>query len=190
MKDKIHILGFGGSLREESYNTAILQTSVVLDEALRVCPAEGEVELFRRIGEFPLFNQELETNLPDAVKEFKERIRQADAILIATPEYDFSVPGYLKNALDWASRPYGDNSFDDKPCAILSASPGKFGGIKAQYALRQVNVFLNMHLLNKPEVAIASVQEKIKEGKITDQSTLKEIAQLLSALCSWASRLG
>src|SRR5258706_1926008 len=100
MSGTLHILGFGGSLRKGSFNTALLQTSMILDEALRVCPVEGEVEIFSRIGEFPLYSQELEENMPAIVKEFKVKIRQADAILIATPEYDYSVPGYLKNAID------------------------------------------------------------------------------------------
>jgi len=139
--------------------------------------------------DFPLYNQELENPLPSAVSAFKDKIKRADAILIATPEYNYAMPGYLKNALDWATRPFGDNSFDDKPGAIMSASPGMFGGIKAQYSLRQTCVFLNLHLLNKPEIAVPAVHEKIKDGKLVDEHTQKKILELMETLCSWTRRL-
>lgn len=187
--DKIHILGFGGSLREGSFSETLLHISIVLKEALDSCPAEGVLEIFDKIGDFPLYSQDLEANMPAVIKEFKDKIKQADAILIVTPEYDFSVPGYLKNAIDWASRPYGDNSFDDKPGAIMSASPGILGGVKAQYAFRQASVFLNLHLLNKPEVIIPSVHEKIHDGKLTDEHTKEKISEMLIALCAWTRRL-
>src|SRR5277367_5654420 len=118
-KGQIHILGFGGSLRKGSYHEALLQTGILLSVACDLCPSEGKVEVFDKIGEFPLYNQDEEAKIPDVVKEFKEKIKNADALLIATPEYNFSIPGYLKNAIDWATRPFGDNSFDDKPAAIL-----------------------------------------------------------------------
>lgn len=136
-----------------------------------------------------MYNQDEEGNLPEAVKEFKKTIKEADAILIATPEYDYTIPGYLKNAIDWATRPYGDNSFDDKPGAILSSSPGMLGGVRAQYALRQSCVFLNLHLLNKPEVIIPAIHEKIKEGKLIDEHTKEKIHELLAALCAWTKRI-
>jgi chromate reductase len=188
-KKRINILGFGGSLRKSSYHEALLQTGVLLSEACGLCPAEGKVEVFDKIGEFPLYNQDEEAKTPDAVKEFKEKIKNADALLIATPEYNFSIPGYLKNAIDWATRPYGDNSFDDKPAAILSSSPGMLGGVKAQYALRQTCVFLNIHLLNKPELTIPSIHEKIKDGKLIDEHTKGKITELLKALCDWTRRI-
>lgn len=186
---KIQIVGFGGSLRKGSFNQSLLQTGALLKEAYNLCPAEGKLEVFDGIGEFPLFNQDEEADMPEIVKEFKKKIKQADAILIATPEYDYTIPGYLKNAIDWASRPYGDNSFDDKPGAIISSSPGMLGGIRAQYALRQCCVFLNLHLLNKPEVIIPSIQEKIKDGKLVDEPTKEKIQELLIALCTWTKRL-
>lgn len=186
---KINILGFGGSLRKGSFNRAILQTSVLLENALHLCPTEGKLEIFDKIGKFPLYNQDEEVKIPEVVKEFKEKIKKADAIFIVTPEYDYSVPGYLKNAIDWASRPYGDNSFDDKPAAIMSASAGILGGVRAQYALRQLCVSLNLHLLNKPEVMIPSVHEKIKDGELIDNYTKEKIQELLIALCIWTKRL-
>ncbi len=189
MKTQKTILGFGGSLRKGSYNEALLQVGCMLDAAKSVCPSDAKVEVFDKIGEFPLYNQDTEVAIPDVIKEFKEKIKNADAILIATPEYNYSIPGYLKNAIDWASRPYGDNSFDDKPCAIMSSSPGMLGGVKAQYALRQTCVFLNLHLLNKPEIIIPSIHEKIKDGKLTDEHTKEKIQELMAALCEWTDRL-
>ena len=100
-------------------------------------------------------------NMPVKVIEFKSKIRQADAILIATPEYNYSVPGVLKNAIDSASRPYGDNPFNEKPVAIISASIGMLGGARAQYHLRQTFVFLNMLPVNGPEVIVTFAQDKI-----------------------------
>lgn len=189
MNKKTHILGFGGSLRKGSFNRALLEAGVLLKSAVNLCPAEATLEIFDKIGDFPLYNQDIETTMPAIVKEFKEKLLFADAILIVTPEYDYSIPGYLKNALDWASRPYGDNSFDDKPGAIMSASAGMLGGVRAQYALRQTCVFLNLHLLNKPEVMVPSVQEKIKDGKLVDEHTKEKIQDLLVALCEWTQRI-
>lgn len=189
MGKTIKILGFGGSLRKGSFNEAILQSGILLSEACDLCHTEGKVEVFDRIGEFPLYNQDEEASIPDIVKEFKDKIKQADSILIVTPEYNFSIPGYLKNAIDWATRPYGDNSFDDKPGAIMSSSPGMLGGVKAQYALRQTSVFLNLHLLNRPEVIIPKVHEKIEDGKLVDEHTKEKIQELLVTLCARTRRL-
>jgi chromate reductase len=110
--------------------------------------------------------------------------------LIATPEHNYSIPGILKNAIDWASRPQGDNSFDGKPVAIMSASTGLFGGSRAQYHLRQVLVFLNMYPVNRPELFVMLADRKIDgEGKVTDDETRKRIDQLLEALLAWTRKL-
>ncbi|MDP2932019.1 MAG: NAD(P)H-dependent oxidoreductase, partial [Chloroflexota bacterium] len=139
----------------------------------------------------PLFNQDLEKSVPEKVKEFKAQIRSADAILMATPEHNYSIPGVLKNAIDWASRPYGDNSFEGKPVAVMSASTGMLGGARAQYHLRQVFVFLNMHPLNRPEVFVTFANQKFDEkGKLTDEKTKEFIKQLLEALVAWTRKLG
>lgn len=188
-KKQINILGFGGSLRKGSFNQSLLETGSILSAACELCPSEAIVEVFDKIGEFPLFNQDNESQMPEVVKEFKDKIKRADAVLIATPEYNYTIPGYLKNAIDWATRPYGDNSFDDKPGAILSSAPGMLGGVRAQYTLRQTCVFLNLHLLNKPEVIIPSVHEKIKNGKLVDQYTKDKIQEMLKALCEWTRRI-
>jgi chromate reductase, NAD(P)H dehydrogenase (quinone) len=138
----------------------------------------------------PVFNQDEEKSPPAIVTEFKKRIRAADAILIATPEYNYSVPGVLKNAIDWASRPYGDSAWNEKPVAVISASGGVLGGARAQYHLRQSFIFLNMHPLNLPEVMIAKAQEKFDaNGNLTDEASKKLIQQLLQNLVAWTRRL-
>ena len=157
--------------------------------AMEVLPKDVELEVFDLEG-IPPFNQDLEDEIPARVKEFKAKIKAANAILIATPEYNYSIPGVLKNAIDWASKPYGDNSFEDKPVAIMSASPGMLGGARAQYHLRQTFVFLNMHPINKPEVIMAFAGEKIDEkGRVTDGVTKEKIRELLEKLCAWTRRL-
>ena len=120
MKQQISILGFAGSLRKGSYNRALLRA------ALELVPDDANLEVFELDG-IPLFNQDRESSPPEKVKEFKEKIQAADAILIVTPEYNYSMPGVLKNAIDWASRPYGNNSFEGKPVALMSASTGILG---------------------------------------------------------------
>lgn len=178
----IQILGFAGSLRKGSFNKSILNA------ALDLLPPDTTLEIFDLEG-IPPFNQDLEKDLPERVKEFKGKIRAADAILIATPEYNYSIPGVLKNAIDWASRPYPDNPFEGKPVAIMSASTGMLGGARAQYHLRQTFVFLDMHPVNRPEVFVTFAPQKIDErGKLTDEQTRKFIGQLLVALCRAVGR--
>jgi len=180
---KLSILGFAGSLRKDSYNKAILLT------AAELVPNNARIEIFDLEG-IPLFNQDLENQPHEKVKEFKEKIRAADAILIATPEYNYSIPGVLKNALDCASRPYGDNALEGKPVAVMGASIGMLGTARAQYHLRQCFVFLNMYPLNRPEVMVTFVQEKIDpSGRITDHTTREKIKELLESLLAWTQRV-
>jgi chromate reductase, NAD(P)H dehydrogenase (quinone) len=182
-KNKIKILGFAGSLRLGSYNKALLRAAVDL------VPDDMHLEIFDLEG-IPPFNQDTEQNMPDKVKEFKTKIREANGILIATPEYNYSIPGVLKNAIDWASRPYGDNPFDGKPIAIMSASVGMLGGARAQYHLRQMFVFLNMHPINRPEVIVPFAQDKFDaNGKLLDDNTKKFLVQLLENLAKWTRKL-
>jgi chromate reductase len=179
----LNILGFAGSLRNGSYNRALLHAAADL------IPKDAKLDIFDLEG-IPPFNQDLENSMPEIVKEFKAKIRSADAILIATPEHNYSIPGVLKNAIDWASRPYGDNSFEGKPVAVMSASTGMLGGARAQYHLRQVFVFLNMHPLNKPEVFVSFAKQKFDEkGKLIDEKTKEVIEQLLQALVAWTRKL-
>jgi chromate reductase len=179
----ISILGFAGSLRKGSYNKAILRA------AQDLVPRGSQLEIFDLAG-IPIFNQDLEGEPPEKVKEFKKKIRAADALLIATPEYNYSIPGVLKNAIDWASRPHGDNVLEGKPVAIMGASIGMLGTARAQYHLRQTFVFLNMYPVNKPEVMVPFAQNSINEqGQVTDQKTKDKIRELLESLVTWAARL-
>jgi len=181
--DKLRILGFAGSLRVGSYNRALLRA------ATELLPDGTTLEIFDLNG-IPPFNQDLEMNMFAKVKEFKSKIREADAILIATPEYNYSVPGVLKNAIDSASRPYGDNPFNDKPVAIISASVGMLGGARAQYHLRQTFIFLNMYPINTPEVIVPFAQNKFDaNGKLIDEDTRRFLKQLLENLANWTKRL-
>ncbi len=184
MEKIVHILGFAGSLRKSSFNRALLR------EALELVPEDARLEVFDLEG-IPPFNQDLENQPPEKVKEFKAKIRGADAILIATPEYNYSIPGVLKNAIDWASRPYGDNALEGKPVALMGASVGMLGTARAQYHLRQTFVFLNMHPLNRPEVMVPFVNDKINnDGKVTDPKTKEKIRELLESLIVWTRRWG
>lgn len=183
MADTIKILGIAGSLRKESYNKMVLRA------AQKLAPEGTEVEIFDIAG-IPGFNQDEERNAPPRVSELKEKVRAADAILFVTPEYNYSVPGVLKNAIDWASRPYGDNAWMGKPVAIMGASIGMLGSGRAQYHLRQMFVFLNMYAVNQPEVMIANATQKFdKDGNLTDEAAGKLITQLLANLRDWARKL-
>jgi chromate reductase len=147
------------------------------------------IEVFDLEG-IPPYNQDEETRPPARVAEFKARIRAADAILFSTPEYNYSIPGVLKNAIDWASRPYGDSAWNGKPVAVMGASIGMQGTSRAQYHLRQVFVFTNMHPLNQPEVMIADATHRFDEhGSLTDETAKELIRQLLAALVAWSRRL-
>ena len=180
---KVKILGFVGSLRKNSYNKALMRA------AMELTPQNAELEVFD-LKEIPPFNQDWESDPPPSVKEFKAKIRVADALLIATPEYNYSIPGVLKNAMDAASRPHGDNVFGGKPVAIMSASIGRLGGARAQYHLRQTFVYLNMHPINQPEVMLSQATQNIDEkGNLTNEETRKLIGQLLEELVHWTKKL-
>ncbi|MGD0978684.1 MAG: NAD(P)H-dependent oxidoreductase [Candidatus Bathyarchaeia archaeon] len=184
MVEPVHILGFAGSLRKDSYNKALLRV------AAELMPKDAVFATFDLEG-IPPFNQDLETRPPRKVEDFKSSIRAADAILIATPEYNYSIPGVLKNAIDWASRPPTDNAFYDKPVAIMGASTGMLGTGRAQYHLRQCFVFLNMHAVNKPEVMVSYVREKFDaNGMLKDQKTRRLIEELVESLIALTARMG
>src|SRR6266511_4731982 len=137
MNKPIRILGIAGSLRRKSFNRAALRA------AQQFVPEGAVLDIFELDG-IPPFNEDDERQPPARVVELKKRIREADAVLFVTPEYNYSIPGVLKNAIDWASRPYGDSAWTDKPAAIMGASVGTLGTARAQYHLRQVFVFLNV----------------------------------------------
>lgn len=183
MSKPIRILGIAGSLRGQSYNRAALRA------ATQLAPEGAEVETFELDG-IPLFNQDEEKNPPAKVLELKRRVREADALLVVTPEYNYSVPGVLKNAIDWASRPYGDNAWDGKPAAIMGASIGAIGTARAQYHLRQIFVFLNVFPVNQPEVMIGNAHERFDaEGNLTDEATREYVRRLLQSLVEWTRRI-
>jgi chromate reductase, NAD(P)H dehydrogenase (quinone) len=176
MNKPIRILGIAGSLRRKSYNRAALRA------AQQLVPEDAVLDVFELDG-IPVFSEDDERRPPTKVVEFKKRIREADAILFVTPEYNYSIPGVLKNAIDWASRPYGDSAWTDKPAAIMGASLGTLGTARAQYHLRQVFVFLNVHAINQPEVMIANAAQNFDaEGNLTNESTKNLIRQLLTNL--------
>ena len=184
MSKPIRILGIAGSLRPESYNRAALRA------ATQLVPEGTVIDIFELDG-IPGFNQDEEQNPPAKIVELKRRIREADAILIVTPEYNYSVPGVLKNAIDWASRPYGDSAWYGKPAAIMGASIGAIGTARAQYHLRQMFVFLNMFPINQPEVMIGNASARFDaDGNLTDDTTKEFIRQLLQSLVNWTRRIG
>lgn len=174
------ILGVGGTLRKGSYSKALLL------EAQKLAP-EGVVIEITDIGDFPLYNPDIP--MPDSVQKFKNSIKEADAILFSTAEYNYSIPGSLKNAIDWASRPYGDNSWEGKPAAIMSESTGMLGGIKAQLHLRQTMLYINVYILNRPEVIVSKVKEKFdEEGNLIDEHTRGKVKELVEALAKWTEK--
>ena len=184
MSKPVRILGIAGSLRRESYNRAALRA------ATQLVPEGATIDVFEIDG-LPGFNQDEEQSPPAKVAELKRRIREADAILIVTPEYNYSIPGVLKNAIDWASRPYGDSAWNGKPAAMMGASVGAIGTARAQYHLRQMMVFLNMFPVNQPEVMIANAQDRFDaQGNLTDDATKQFIRQLLQSLVEWTRRIG
>ena len=183
MDQNIRILGIAGSLRKGSYNLAALRA------AQGLLPDGVSLAIFELDG-IPLFNEDEEKAPPPKVIEFKKQIREADALLFATPEYNYSIPGVLKNAIDWASRPYGDSAWTGKAGAIMGASVGSIATARAQYHLRQVCVFLNIYLLNQPEVMIGNASKRFdSSGNLTDEATIDHIRKMLVSLTEWTRRL-
>jgi chromate reductase, NAD(P)H dehydrogenase (quinone) len=183
MNDNVKILGIAGSLRSASYNRAALVAAQGLLE-------EGvTLEVFDLEG-LPLFNQDTEAQPTPKVIEFKRKIREADAILISTPEYNYSIPGVLKNAIDCASRPYGDSAWQGKPVAVMGASIGAFGSARAQYHLRQCFVYLDMLPVNHPEVMIPHAGHAFDgEDRLVDDASKALIRELLDNLVRWTRQM-
>jgi chromate reductase, NAD(P)H dehydrogenase (quinone) len=180
MAGSIKILGIAGSVRKASFNKSALRA------AQKLVPEGASIEIFDIDG-LPGFNQDEEKNPPAKVTELKAKIRAADAILFVTPEYNYSIPGVLKNAIDWASRPYGDSAWNGKPVAVMGASVGVIGTARAQYHLRQVFVFLDMDALNQPEVMINASKSFDDQGNLTDQQAKELIGKLLANLVKKAA---
>src|SRR5260221_5565015 len=179
----LRVLAMSGSLRKASYNTATLHAAQAL------APSDMTIEIFD-LSPIPLYNEDVKVaGFPPSAQLLRDKIRAADALLFATPEYNYSMSGVLKNAIDWASRP-PDQPFNDKPVAIIGASPSALGTGRAQYHLRQSCVFLNMHLLNKPEVMIAAAATKFNEqGHLTAEPTRGFLRELLVNLAPCTRRI-
>ncbi len=173
-----------GSLRKGSFNAAIARALPLLaPEGVSIAPLGS-------VGDFPLYNQDLQVQgFPAAVLAMADAIRAADGVIIVTPEYNHSIPGGLKNAIDWISR-LPDQPFAAKPVALESASQGLWGGLRAQLALRQMFVYLDGRLLLKPEVIIPQVQTKVdpSTGELTDPATRGFIADQLKAFAAFVRR--
>jgi len=181
MANLVRILGISGSGRKQSYNNALLE------EAKRLILEGMRLDIVD-VSTFPLFNQDLESSVPTAVQEFKEKIRQADAVLFATPEHNYTITAVLKNAIEWGNHP--DNSWDGKPAAIMSASTSPRGGARAQLALRQIMVDLNMFPINRPQLLLARAPEKFNADlRLTDEQSRKMLRDLLAALLEWTRTL-
>ncbi len=181
--EKIRVLGIGGSLRKGSYNRALLRA------ARDLAPEEMDVHVFDNdiLAAIPLFNEDVrQQGEPEPVRILKQEIGQADALLFAIPEYNYSISGVLKNAVDWASRPANGSPLDGKPVALMGASTGLSGTIRAQMHFRQVCSFTNMLPLNKPQVTVANASVKFDpEGWLVDQDTRGFVRAMMEALLAW-----
>jgi chromate reductase len=178
----LKILAISGSLRHASFNTYALKA------AAELAPAGMTVEIFD-ISAIPPYNEDVKAKgFPAPVEALRAAIKSADALLLSSPEYNFSYSGVLKNAIDWASRP-PEQPFDGKPIAIMGAGPGALGTARAQYHLRQVFIFLNAHVLNRPEVMISGAATRFDAaGKLTDEATRTMVRSQMEALRDWTLR--
>ena len=180
----IRVAGICGSLREGSLNKGLLRAAVEL------APAGMEIQIYTRLGDIPPYNDDVfQKGDPEPVADLKKFIGVADAILISTPEYNYGVPGVLKNAIDWASRPAGKSALNRKPAAILGCSPGLGGTIRAQHALRQSFVFTETHVMSQPEIKIPSAATLFDaSAKLTDETTRQHVKKFLEAFVTWIGR--
>ena len=181
MDEKVKIVAIAGSLRRKSV------TKTLLEAARDVAPENMQIELFP-LNEIPLYNNdiEVEEGFPEPVKQLRQAIQQADGIILGTPEYNGSVTGVLKNAIDWASR---QGLMAKKPVATMGGSPGALGATKAQEHLRQICLHLGMYVLSRPTIAVPKLPEKIVDGQLTDEMTLKFIGQQMEQFYDWVVRL-
>jgi chromate reductase, NAD(P)H dehydrogenase (quinone) len=182
----MRVCGIAGSLRKDSSNRALLRAAVGL------APPGLEIVVFDRLADVPPYNADVEVaGDPEPVQALKAAIRAAEALLVVTPEYNYGVPGVLKNAIDWASRPPTGSVLNGKPAAIMGATPGKTGTARAQLALRQSFVFTQTPCLPAPEVLVAEASRRFAaDGTLTDEATRRYVRELLERLGSWTERLG
>lgn len=182
MAENLRVVAIPGSLRDGSYNRALL-------EAAQNRARQGMTVEIVDIDDVPVYDADVEARGdPEPVTRLKEKVESADALLIATPEYQHGVPGVLKNALDWASRPPGDAPIMGKPVAIMGATVGSFGTARAQEQLRTTLIYNDCPMVTSPEVLVSDVQDKVDDdGQVTDEETLERIARLLDSLTELAS---
>lgn len=185
MSEPARVLGVAGSLRAGSFNRSLLRAAVEL------VPAGMEIRTFEGLAEIPPYNADVEaTGDPAPVAAWKDAIRGADALLFVTPEYNYGVPGVLKNAYDWASRPAGKSPLNRKPAGIMGVSGGNSGTARAQLALRQSFVFTETYGMLRPEILVPRGAEKFDaEGRLTDERTREAVRKFLQALALWIERL-
>ena len=178
------VAGIPGSLREGSLNKGLLRAAVEL------APAGMEIQIYTRLGDIPPYNDDVfQKGDPEPVADLKAFIAGADAMLISTPEYNYGIPGVLKNAIDWVSRPAGKSALNRKPAAIMGCSPGLGGTIRAQHALRQSFVFTETHVMLQPEIKIPSAALLFDaSSKLTDETTRQYIKKFLDAFVIWIGR--
>ena len=183
--DRFVVLGIAGSLRHGSYNRALLRA------AQSLAPAGVAIDSYEALGDIPPYNADVEAEGdPPPVRALKEGIQAADALLIATPEYNYGIPGVLKNAIDWASRPPATTPLRRKPIALMGASTGNFGTVRAQLALRQTFLFTESYVVLKPEVHVFRAAERFDaQGVLIDEITSELVRSLLAALVALARRL-
>lgn len=182
----VRAVGLIGSLRAGSFNRALWRA------ALAAVP-EGLALEEAPIGDIPLYNADLQPPAtaawPAPVARLREQVARADAVLFVSPEYNYSIPGVLKNAIDWVSRA-PDPPFNDKPAAVMGATGGLWGTTRMQYHLRQVAVFTNLHLMNRPEMFVAQAKEKFgADGVLTDATSIRFLKEFLVAFRDWALRM-
>ncbi len=170
------VIGLSGSLRQNSYNTSLLRTAgELLPDGVEFTIAD--------LSDIPNYNQDLEANPPAAVVHLIELAKSADAVVISTPEFNFSIPGVLKNALDWLSRPFAGTPLREKPVAITGATPGILGTVRAQMHLRDILYALDMRPITRPEVVVGQCHLKFDEnGTLTDETTRDFLKQLMGKL--------
>jgi chromate reductase len=180
----IRVAGIPGSLREGSLNKALLRAAVEL------APTAMEIKIYTGLGDIPPYNEDVfAKGDPEPVAVMKAAISQADAILISTPEYNYGVPGVLKNAIDWASRPAGKSVLNRKPAAIMGCSPGLGGTIRAQHALRQTFVFTETYVMLQPEIKIPSAAPLFdSSARLNDENTRQHLKKFLEAFVVWIDR--
>jgi len=182
-RSEVHILGLSGSTRKGSFNTALLHA------AKEMLPENTTLEVTDPSG-LPLFSQDLERDLTVPIRTFKQKIREADAILFASPEHNYSVTAVMKNAIEWGNRPPTDRTWKGKPAGIISASSGPRGGVRSQMHLRQIMVDIDIYPINTPQLLVGDAETKFDRNlNLIDEQTRKILRDLLVSLADWTRRL-